>query len=77
MKTGKADDSSCLYAIGYFSKRPLCLTDLYFSGFVQTVSVIGPIFGYLLGALCAKIYVDFGYVDMGEKTALFYNDFIY
>lgn len=43
-----------------------CLIDLYFSGFVQTVSVIGPIFGYLLGALCAKIYVDFGYVDMGE-----------
>ncbi|XP_075883265.1 solute carrier organic anion transporter family member 1C1-like [Nelusetta ayraudi] len=35
-----------------------------FIGFVQTVSVIGPIFGYLLGALCAKIYVDFGYVDM-------------
>lgn len=41
---------------------------LFIIGFVQTVSVIGPIFGYLLGALCAKIYVDFGYVDMGEYT---------
>lgn len=39
---------------------------LYFLGCVQTVSVIGPVFGYLLGSLCAKIYVDFGYVDMGE-----------
>lgn len=72
MKTVKADDSSCLLVVGYFSQRSLCLTELYFSGFVQTVSVIGPIFGYLLGALCAKIYVDFGYVDMGNKTALFY-----
>lgn len=43
---------------------------LFNTGFVQTVSVIGPIFGYLLGALCAKIYVDFGYVDMGEYTLL-------
>lgn len=30
------------------------------------MSVIGPVFGYLLGSLCAKIYVDFEYVDMGE-----------
>lgn len=36
-------------------------------GCVQTVSVIGPVFGYLLGSLCAKIYVDFEHVDMGEK----------
>lgn len=43
---------------------------LFNIGFVQTVSVIGPIFGYLLGALCAKIYVDFGYVDTGEYTVL-------
>lgn len=43
---------------------------LYNIGFVQTVAVIGPIFGYLLGALCAKIYVDFGYVDLGEYNVL-------
>jgi len=35
-------------------------------GCVQTISIIGPVFGYLLGSLCAKIYVDVGYVDMGE-----------
>lgn len=36
-------------------------------GCVQTISVIGPVFGYLLGSLCAKIYVDFEHVDMGEE----------
>ncbi|KAM9377386.1 solute carrier organic anion transporter family member 1C1-like isoform 2-T2 [Pholidichthys leucotaenia] len=37
-------------------------------GCVQTVSIIGPVFGYLLGSLCAKIYVDIGFVDMETVT---------
>uniref|UniRef100_A0A8C5ED86 Solute carrier organic anion transporter family member n=1 Tax=Gouania willdenowi TaxID=441366 RepID=A0A8C5ED86_GOUWI len=37
-------------------------------GCVQTISIIGPVFGYLLGSLCAKIYVDIGYVDMEMVT---------
>uniref|UniRef100_A0A3Q4BBT1 Solute carrier organic anion transporter family member n=1 Tax=Mola mola TaxID=94237 RepID=A0A3Q4BBT1_MOLML len=37
-------------------------------GCIQTISVIGPVFGYLLGSLCAKIYVDFEYVDMETVT---------
>ncbi|XP_032379975.1 solute carrier organic anion transporter family member 1C1 isoform X2 [Etheostoma spectabile] len=39
-----------------------------FIGCVQTISIIGPVFGYLLGSLCAKIYVDIGYVDMETVT---------
>uniref|UniRef100_A0A8C7XRQ0 Solute carrier organic anion transporter family member n=1 Tax=Oryzias sinensis TaxID=183150 RepID=A0A8C7XRQ0_9TELE len=37
-------------------------------GCVQTIAIIGPVFGYLLGSLCAKIYVDIGYVDMDMVT---------
>ncbi|KAM3874814.1 solute carrier organic anion transporter family member 1C1-like [Diretmus argenteus] len=37
-------------------------------GCVQTISVVGPVFGYLLGSLCAKIYVDIGFVNMETIT---------
>ncbi|XP_072855842.1 solute carrier organic anion transporter family member 1C1 [Pogona vitticeps] len=36
----------------------------FYIGCVQTVAIIGPIFGFLLGSLCAKLYVDIGFVDM-------------
>ncbi|XP_007420997.1 solute carrier organic anion transporter family member 1C1 isoform X1 [Python bivittatus] len=38
----------------------------FYIGCVQTVAIIGPIFGFLLGSLCAKLYVDIGFVDMGS-----------
>uniref|UniRef100_A0A8C6P2Y8 Solute carrier organic anion transporter family member n=1 Tax=Nothobranchius furzeri TaxID=105023 RepID=A0A8C6P2Y8_NOTFU len=38
------------------------------TGCVQTIAVIGPAFGFLLGSLCAKLYVDIGYVDMETVT---------
>ncbi|XP_027694634.1 solute carrier organic anion transporter family member 1C1-like isoform X2 [Vombatus ursinus] len=34
------------------------------TGCVQTVAIIGPIFGFLLGSLCAKLYVDIGFVNL-------------
>ncbi|KAK7891092.1 hypothetical protein WMY93_023055 [Mugilogobius chulae] len=40
----------------------------FYIGCVQTISVIGPVFGYVLGSLCAKIYVDVGNVDMETVT---------
>ncbi|KAG7454560.1 hypothetical protein MATL_G00261030 [Megalops atlanticus] len=40
----------------------------FYIGCVQTISIIGPVFGYLLGSLCAKIYVDIGFVDTDTVT---------
>uniref|UniRef100_A0A8C0PL04 Solute carrier organic anion transporter family member n=2 Tax=Canis lupus familiaris TaxID=9615 RepID=A0A8C0PL04_CANLF len=37
-------------------------------GCVQTVAIIGPIFGFLLGSLCAKLYVDIGFVNLDHVT---------
>ncbi|KFV79666.1 Solute carrier organic anion transporter family member 1C1 [Struthio camelus australis] len=42
-------------------------------GCVQTVAIIGPIFGFLLGSLCAKLYVDIGFVDLDSIT-ITHND---
>ncbi|XP_071407455.1 solute carrier organic anion transporter family member 1C1-like [Pithys albifrons albifrons] len=42
-------------------------TALYI-GCVQTAAIIGPIFGFLLGSLCAKLYVDIGFIDMDSIT---------
>ncbi|XP_005998930.3 solute carrier organic anion transporter family member 1C1 [Latimeria chalumnae] len=42
-------------------------TGLYF-GFILTIQLIGPILGYLLGSVCARLYVDIGFVDVGSVT---------
>lgn len=46
------------------------------TGCVQTVAIIGPIFGFLLGSLCAKLYVDIGFVNLG-KWIMYSYVFIY
>ncbi len=37
----------------------------YFSAIIQTVGIMGPVFGFTLGSFCAKLYVDIGAVDLG------------
>ncbi|XP_037837267.1 solute carrier organic anion transporter family member 1C1 isoform X2 [Kryptolebias marmoratus] len=32
---------------------------------LQTITLLGPTFGFLLGSYCAKLYVDVGQVDLG------------
>ncbi|XP_075066912.1 solute carrier organic anion transporter family member 1C1-like [Mixophyes fleayi] len=40
----------------------------FYIGIVQTAAVIGPIFGFLLGSLCASLFVDIGAVDLDSVT---------
>ncbi|XP_040886035.1 solute carrier organic anion transporter family member 1C1-like [Toxotes jaculatrix] len=35
---------------------------------LQTITLLGPMFGFLLGSYCAKLYVDVGYVDVESVT---------
>ncbi|XP_037099221.1 solute carrier organic anion transporter family member 1C1-like [Syngnathus acus] len=35
---------------------------------IQTIALLGPVFGYLLGSYCANIYVDIGFVDLESVT---------
>ncbi|XP_072256003.1 solute carrier organic anion transporter family member 1C1 isoform X2 [Pyxicephalus adspersus] len=36
----------------------------FYIGCIHTAAVIGPIFGFLLGSLCASLFVDIGFVDL-------------
>ncbi|XP_067284633.1 solute carrier organic anion transporter family member 1C1-like [Pseudorasbora parva] len=40
----------------------------FYIGCLQSIGVIGPIFGYLLGSLCASLYVDIGFVNQESVT---------
>uniref|UniRef100_A0A673IWC5 Solute carrier organic anion transporter family member n=1 Tax=Sinocyclocheilus rhinocerous TaxID=307959 RepID=A0A673IWC5_9TELE len=35
---------------------------------IQTVGIMGPMFGFMLGSFCAKLYVDIGAVDLDTIT---------
>ncbi|NXO03977.1 SO1C1 protein, partial [Rhinopomastus cyanomelas] len=35
---------------------------------LHTIAMLGPMAGFLLGSLCAKLYVDIGFVDLGSIT---------
>uniref|UniRef100_A0A3Q0T6D9 Solute carrier organic anion transporter family member n=1 Tax=Amphilophus citrinellus TaxID=61819 RepID=A0A3Q0T6D9_AMPCI len=39
-----------------------------FMSCLQTITLLGPMFGFLLGSYCARLYVDIGYVDMESVT---------
>ncbi|XP_046729061.1 solute carrier organic anion transporter family member 1C1 isoform X3 [Silurus meridionalis] len=54
--------------ISYIDDHAMEDNAAFYIGFVQTISVIGPVFGYLLGSLCAKLYVDIGFVNMEGIT---------
>uniref|UniRef100_A0A8C1SGV2 Solute carrier organic anion transporter family member n=1 Tax=Cyprinus carpio TaxID=7962 RepID=A0A8C1SGV2_CYPCA len=42
-------------------------TALYMA-LIQTLGILGPMFGFMLGSFCAKLYVDIGAVDLDTIT---------
>uniref|UniRef100_A0A6Q2XQV4 Solute carrier organic anion transporter family member n=1 Tax=Esox lucius TaxID=8010 RepID=A0A6Q2XQV4_ESOLU len=51
-----------------------CLTNTSHLGIhVQTVGILGPMFGFMFGSFCAKIYVDIGSVDL-ESISINHKD---
>nr|XP_033815539.1 solute carrier organic anion transporter family member 1A2 isoform X2 [Geotrypetes seraphini] len=40
----------------------------FYIGCVQTVAIIGPLFGSLLAAFCAKLHVDIGSINLADIT---------
>ncbi|XP_072509655.1 solute carrier organic anion transporter family member 1B1-like isoform X1 [Notamacropus eugenii] len=40
----------------------------FYLGILHSFAMIGPMIGYLLGSLCAKLYVDFASVDLSTIT---------
>ncbi|XP_044534295.1 solute carrier organic anion transporter family member 1B1-like [Gracilinanus agilis] len=41
---------------------------VFYIGILHSLSMFGPMIGFLLGSLCAKLYVDIGYVDLSTIT---------
>lgn len=44
----------------------MMLLSLLLTACLQTITLLGPMFGFLLGSYCAKLYVDIGNVEMGK-----------
>ncbi|XP_067284635.1 solute carrier organic anion transporter family, member 1D1 [Pseudorasbora parva] len=40
----------------------------FYLALIQTVGIMGPMFGFMLGSFCAKLYVDIGAVDLDTIT---------
>ncbi|XP_059842768.1 solute carrier organic anion transporter family member 1C1 [Hypanus sabinus] len=40
----------------------------FYIGILHTVTLVGPVFGFLLGSYCAKLFVDIGFVDLERVT---------
>ncbi|XP_076860857.1 solute carrier organic anion transporter family member 1C1 isoform X3 [Brachyhypopomus gauderio] len=44
-----------------FAKRE---SSAFYIACLQTIALLGPMFGFLLGSMCAKLYVDIGFVNV-------------
>ncbi|XP_048886023.1 solute carrier organic anion transporter family member 1C1 isoform X2 [Brienomyrus brachyistius] len=49
-----------------FAEKPE--NSAFYIACLQSIALLGPMFGFLLGALCAKLYVDVGFVNEDSVT---------
>ena len=55
--------------VNTFTVNTFCVIILWSAACLQTITLLGPMFGFLLGSYCAKLYVDIGDVSMGEHSS--------
>uniref|UniRef100_A0A4W4G6B4 Solute carrier organic anion transporter family member n=1 Tax=Electrophorus electricus TaxID=8005 RepID=A0A4W4G6B4_ELEEL len=49
--------------ISYIDDFAKAESSAFYIACLQTIALLGPMFGYLLGSMCAKLYVDIGFVN--------------
>ncbi|XP_062852545.1 solute carrier organic anion transporter family member 1C1-like [Trichomycterus rosablanca] len=59
--------------ISYIDDFAKAENSAFYIACIQTITLLGPMFGYLMGSMCAKLYVDIGFVDT-DKLSITPND---
>ncbi|XP_066561707.1 solute carrier organic anion transporter family member 1C1 [Amia ocellicauda] len=54
--------------ISYIDDFAKAENSAFYIACLHTITLFGPMFGFLLGSLCARLYVDIGYVDLESVT---------
>uniref|UniRef100_A0A3P8Y2R7 Solute carrier organic anion transporter family member n=1 Tax=Esox lucius TaxID=8010 RepID=A0A3P8Y2R7_ESOLU len=54
--------------ISYIDDYAKAENSAFYIACLQTITLLGPMFGFLLGSLCARLYVDIGYVNLESVT---------
>ncbi|XP_051544671.1 solute carrier organic anion transporter family member 1C1-like [Myxocyprinus asiaticus] len=54
--------------ISYIDDFAKAENSAFYIACLQTITLLGPMFGFLLGSMCAKLYVDIGFVSVDSVT---------
>lgn len=54
--------------ISYLDDHAIEENASFYIGILHTITLVGPMFGFLLGSFCAKLFVDIGFVDLERVT---------
>uniref|UniRef100_A0A8C9QUD6 Solute carrier organic anion transporter family member n=1 Tax=Scleropages formosus TaxID=113540 RepID=A0A8C9QUD6_SCLFO len=54
--------------ISYIDDFAKAENSAFYIACLQTITLLGPMFGFLLGSMCARLYVDIGFVNVDSVT---------